>query len=168
MKATHFLASLFETHQSELMRLIAVRFRKTHQDAEDIIQDAFHNILHVENIESIENPKAYLYQAAANLALNRIRKQQSHHRYVAAADEEETYDLCPERFVSARRDLDRLEKALANLPEKYRRTFLLSRMQGKSYREISEHLGIPESTVEKHIIKTLKHLRDTLAEEKRS
>jgi RNA polymerase sigma-70 factor (ECF subfamily) len=166
MKTSHFLVSLFQSHQSELMRLIARKYRKTPQDAEDIVQDAFHNILHIENFEAIENPKAYLYQTAANLALNRIRKQQSHHRYIASVDEQETYDLCPERFVSARRDLDRLQNSLAGLPEKYRRTFLLSRIQGKSYREISNHLGIPESTVEKHIIKTLKHLRDTLAEDR--
>ncbi|PUA30906.1 MAG: hypothetical protein B0W54_06915 [Cellvibrio sp. 79] len=164
MKAPSFLVSLFESHQSDLRRLIAHKFKKTHHDAEDIIQDAFHNILHIENPEAIENPKAYLYQTAANLALNRIRKQQHHHRYIAAQDQEASYDLCPERSVSARKDLERLEQALTSLPEKYQRTFLLSRVQEKSYREISELLNIPESTVEKHIIKVLKYLREVLME----
>ncbi len=164
MKAPGFLVSLFESHQSDLRRLIAHKFKKTPQDAEDIIQDAFHNILHIENPETIENPKAYLYQTAANLALNRIRKNRNHQHYLAAQDAEETYDLCPERSVFARKDLERLERALEALPEKYRRTFLLSRVQEKSYREISEMLNIPESTIEKHIIKTLKYLREVLAE----
>lgn len=164
MKAPGFLVSLFISHQSDLRRLIAHKFKKTPQDAEDIIQDAFHNILHLEHPESIENPKAYLYQTAANLALNRIRKHRNHQHYLAAQDVEETYDLCPERSVVARKDLERLEQALASLPEKYRRTFLLSRVQEKTYREISAILNIPESTVEKHIIKTLKYLREVLAE----
>lgn len=165
INATRFLVVLFESHQSDLRRLIAHKFKKTYHDAEDIIQDAFHNILHVENPEAIENPKAYLYQTAANLELNRIRKQQHHYRYIAAQDEDARYDLCPERSVSACKDLERVEQALSSLPEKYRRTFLLSRVQEKSYREISELLNIPESTVEKHMIKVLKYLRAVLMEE---
>lgn len=166
MKAPHYLISLFESHQSDLRRLIALKFKKSQQDAEDIVQDAFHNILRADNIDSLENPKAYLYQTAANLALNRIRKQQHHNRYVAGQDADATYDLCPERSVSADRDLARLEQSLEQLPAKYRQTFLLSRVQEKSYKEISALLGIPESTVEKHIIKTLKYLREVLAEER--
>lgn len=166
MKAPDFLVSLFVSHQSDLRRLIIHRFKKTQHDAEDIVQDAFHNILRAENIETLENPKAYLYQAAANLALNRIRKQQHHNRYVASQDTDATYDLCPERSVFADRDLARVEQSLAQLPAKYRRTFLLSRIHEKSYKEISELLDISESTVEKHIIKTLKYLRETLAEER--
>jgi RNA polymerase sigma factor (sigma-70 family) len=164
MNLSQHLISLFDSHRSDLRRLIMQKFRKTSHDAEDIIQDAFHNILRVDNIDTLENPKAYLYQTAANLALNRIRKQKNHHSYVAQMDAEATYDLCPERIVSSGKDLQKIEDSLGQLPEKYRRTFLLSRMQDKSYKEISELLNISESTVEKHIIKTLKFLREALAE----
>ncbi|HWV16816.1 MAG TPA: RNA polymerase sigma factor [Cellvibrio sp.] len=165
MKGAQLLVSLFESHYSELRSLISYKFKKNYHDADDIVQDAFHNILRAENIEAIENPKAYLYQAASNLALNRIRKQKRHHEYIAALDAEETNDLTPERNVFAHKDLHRLEQALAGLPQKYRTTFLLSRMQDKTYKEISQTLGIPESTVEKHIIKVLKYLRTHLLEE---
>ncbi|MES2822006.1 MAG: RNA polymerase sigma factor [Pseudomonadota bacterium] len=164
MKPAHFLASLFEKHQSELRRLIANKFNKTHHEAEDIVQDAFHNILRAENFESLENPKAYLYQTASNLALNRIRKQKNHNYYVNGLDAEATDELTPERYVSAHKDLKRLEQALVQHPQKYRHTFLLSRVHEKTYREISEMLNISESTVEKHIIKTLKYLRDQLGQ----
>jgi RNA polymerase sigma factor (sigma-70 family) len=162
MKAPHFLSVLFEKHQPELRRLIAHKFNKTHHEAEDIVQDAFHNILRAQNIEQIENPQAYLYQTASNLALNRIRKQKYHHNYLAEQNSDAMDELTPERYVAAHRDLKRLEQALVQHPEKYRRTFLLSRVQDKTYKEISELLNISESTVEKHIIKTLKYLRDQL------
>ena len=106
-----------------------------------------------------------------HLALNRIRKHQRHHQYLndlGATEAEELDELSPERSVLARHDLQRLEQALVKLPEKYRQTFLLSRMHDKSYREISEQLNIAESTVEKHIIKALKYLRDQLDEEVKS
>jgi RNA polymerase sigma factor (sigma-70 family) len=168
MSGPHFLSALFEKHQSDLRRLIAHKFRKTPQDAEDIVQDAFHNILRADNIETLENPKAYLYQTASNLALNRIRKQRLHNQYVAGIHIDESSEIdevSPERRVLAGRDLQRLEHALEQLPYKYRHTFVLSRVQDKSYREISELLNISESTVEKHIIKVLKYLRDQLSED---
>ena len=157
--------ALFESHYAELRNLISYKFKKNYHDADDIVQDAFHNILRAENIEHIENPKAYLFQAASNLALNRIRKQKRHCDYIAGLDADETNELTPERNVAAHRDLHRLEQALVALPQKYRNTFMLSRMQDKTYREISEILNIPESTVEKHIIKVLKYLRTQFLEE---
>jgi RNA polymerase sigma factor (sigma-70 family) len=168
MKATHILSALFEKHQLDLRRLIAHKFKKSHHEAEDIVQDAFHNILRAENIESLENPKAYLYQTASNLALNRIRKNRQHTSYLAGLGLDESDELdqrTPERSVSAYKDLKKLQESLDQLPEKYRRTFLLSRVQEKTYSEISAILDISESTVEKHIIKTLKYLRDQLSDE---
>jgi RNA polymerase sigma factor (sigma-70 family) len=165
MKAPHFLSILFAKHQLELRRLIAHKFNKSPHEAEDIVQDAFHNILRAENIESLENPKAYLYQTASNLALNRIRKNRQHTSYLAGLNLDESDELderTPERSVSAYKDLKKLQQSLDHLPEKYRRTFLLSRVQDKTYSEISAMLNISESTVEKHIIKTLKYLRDQL------
>jgi RNA polymerase sigma factor (sigma-70 family) len=169
MNTKAFLVALFEKHQADLRRSIAARFGKIRHEAEDIVQDAFHNLLRAQNLEELENPRAYLYQTAANLALNRIRKHRHHNQYLeqqgVVIEEDEMDDLGPERQVMARRDLASLEQALMKLPEKYRRTFLLSRMQDKSYKEISQLLGMPESTVEKHIIKVLKHLREHLASE---
>ena len=165
MKAAQLFSVLFEKHQLDLRRLIASKFKKSHHEAEDIVQDAFHNILRAENIESLENPKAYLYQTASNLALNRIRKNRQHTSYVAGLNLDESDELderTPERSVFAYRDLLKLQQSLERFPEKYRRTFLLSRVQDKTYGEISTMLNISESTVEKHIIKTLKYLRDNL------
>ncbi len=140
MSGKAFLSTLFEKHQTDLRRLIAARFSKVRHEAEDIVQDAFHNMLRVENIHELENPKAYLYQAAANLALNRIRKQSNHHQYIAGLGDlevQEIDELTPDRTLFAHRDLKKLDAALARLSPKYQRTFLLSRVQDKTYKEIS-------------------------------
>ncbi|MFT7561276.1 MAG: RNA polymerase sigma factor (sigma-70 family) [Flavobacteriales bacterium] len=164
MSGVNLLVSLYEKYQLDLKRLISVKFNKSQDDAEDIIQDAFHNLLRIENIDSIENPKAYLYQTASNLALNRLRKQRRHNNYIASQDEHAVDTLSPDRQAMGQRDLQKLEQAMGELPQKYQTTFLLSRVQAKSYRQIAEELCIAESTVEKHIIKTLKHLRNHLDE----
>jgi RNA polymerase sigma factor (sigma-70 family) len=167
MKATQLLTTLFERHHLDLRRLIGLKFSKMGHEAEDIVQEAFHNLLRAENIDQLENPKAYLYQTASNLALNRIRKNKHHDVYlnsIITGEDEDLDERTPERIFSGRDDLERIENALTQLPSKYRKTFVLSRVHEKSYREISEILGISESTVEKHIIKTLKYLRDHLRE----
>jgi RNA polymerase sigma factor (sigma-70 family) len=167
MREANPLALLFQLHYADIRAQIAAKFRRAPQDAEDIVQDAFHNILRANNIEQLENPKAYLYKTASNLALNRLRKHRQS-RQATLNDEvqhtEAHHNISPERHFLAQHELTRLQAALNQMPEKYRRTFLLSRMQNKTYKEISEQLNIAESTVEKHIIKVLKCLREHLHE----
>jgi len=162
MNRLHKLTALFSLHQPELLRFLVRKFNKASFDAEDIVQDAFHNVLKMENFDSIDNPRAYLFQAASNLALNRIRKQQQQSRYEESQEVDQVNELSPERNVMAGNDWDLFTEAMTRLPQKYRRTFLLSRVESKTYKEISLELGIAESTVEKHIIKTLKYLRQHL------
>jgi RNA polymerase sigma factor (sigma-70 family) len=164
MSRASYLISLFESHYADLKAQIAYRFKRQHQDVDDILQDAFHNVLRLDNIDQLENPKAYLYQTASNLALNRIRKQKHHDTYLLSQDLGRVEEVSPEQIVISQRTLASICESLEEFPEKYRRTFLLSRVEGKTYKEISKELDIAESTVEKHIIKTLKFLRDRLQE----
>lgn len=165
MNKPHTLGELFARHQPELLRLLIGKFRKHPQDAEEIVQDVFHNVLKIDDIDGIENPRAYLFQTANNLALNRIRKQKHHQQYMESTATDDTDELSPERIVIATKDLQQVKASLEKLPAKYRRTFLMSRIERKTYKEISIDLGIPESTIEKHIIKVLKFLREQLGRE---
>ena len=162
MKKTWQLKHLFETYQTDLLRYIASKFGDV-DDAEDVVQETFHKVLTADNLSSIENPRAYLYTAANNLALNRLEKERRHQDYLV--DNEEGEVPSPDRAFQAQKELESLEAALMELPVKYRRTFLLSRVQHKSYVEISRELNIAVSTVEKHVIKVLRHLRSHLDEE---
>jgi len=56
--------------------------------------------------------------------------------------------------------IDMVENEIENLPEKCRLIFKLSRHDFLSNKEIAERLQISESTVEKHINKALKRLRE--------
>ena len=156
-------AGLFKKHYAELQRYIAHKFSDA-DGADDIVQDAFHNLLRTDDLEAIENPRAYLYRSASNLALNRIRNQGYRNQHLQSLDDDEPMSVTLERQASAVADLQRVNQTLEQVPEKYRRTFLLSRVEGKTYQEISDELGIAVSTVEKHIIRVLQYLRDVLEE----
>ena len=56
-----------------------------------------------------------------------------------------------------------INEAIAALPAKCREVFSLSYLQGFSHREISEQMGIAQSTVENHIYLALRQLRAKLS-----
>ncbi|PCK09588.1 MAG: hypothetical protein COA42_03515 [Alteromonadaceae bacterium] len=162
MKGSQFLTSLFLKYQSDLKRFVANKFGDVH-DAEDIVQDTFHNFLRVESPEAIENPRAYLYQSAQNLALNRIRTRNRHDAYISASDETDV-SVPLEREIDAQKDLESISDAMHLLPDVSRRIFLMNRVSGKTYGEISQETNLSVSSVEKHMSKALRFLREHLDE----
>lgn len=166
-KSVQFLQGLFRDHNTSLLRFLTRRLSDP-DDAEDIAQDAYHNLLRMETPEKLENARAYLFQTAANLALNRIRKHGRQRQYAQTVLAEGDSDrglitTTPEQAVGAQIELQLVLDAVDELPEKCRRAFLMSRSEHKSYTQISQELGVSISTVEKYLIKSLDHLRRTVA-----
>jgi RNA polymerase sigma-70 factor (family 1) len=158
------VVALFNRHYRDLRRYLTRRLGDNDL-AEDIAQDAFSNLLQVPDLAEMENPKAYLYKAATHLALNRLRHHRYQRDYLACQSDDEPETSSLFQHLAAERDMAQVQRQLNRLPEKYRRTFLMSRLEHKSYTEIAAEQGLSVSTVEKHIIKALKHLRDALVEE---
>ena len=158
------LTSLFKGHYTLLRRYVAKRLGDA-DNAEEIAQEAFQNLMCVDNFEQMDNPKAYLYKTANNLALNRIRHRRYQQEHLATLPTEEATTPDLERQVSAEYDVIRIQKTLHQLPEKYRSTFMMSRIDGMSYSDIAAAKSISVSTVEKHIIRVLRFLREALIEE---
>ena len=57
-----------------------------------------------------------------------------------------------------------IEKEIQNLPKKCHEVFLLSKKEGLTNNEIAEHLGISLKTVEGHLTKALKTLKEKVIE----
>ena len=58
----------------------------------------------------------------------------------------------------------RISFAIAQLPQKCREVFLLSRQEGLTYKEIAQHMNISVKTVENQLSKALKLLRNSLSD----
>ena len=158
MKKFSFLKLLYAKHKEELLRF-ALRKLGNPDDAEEIVQDTFHNMFNVESAETLENPRAYLYKTANNLALNRLRQSNHHSDYLQQCDDTAT-TVSLERSVIAEDALAQIQECVAQLPIATQQVFYMNRIEGKTYAAISRELGMSVSSVEKHMMKTLKILRE--------
>ena len=73
------LAGLFQAHASELHGF--ARRRVGRQEAEDVVQDAYLHLLQRGTAATLDQPRAYLFRIAANLAVDFARKAKIRLRY---------------------------------------------------------------------------------------
>lgn len=128
-------------------------------DAEDIIQEAYCRIGALDDVSHIRSGRAYLFTTAKSLVLGRIRRS----RVVSIETVTEIDalgilddDPSPERIAAGRRELERVRRLIAGLPDRCRKVIELRKVEGLSQREVAERLGVPEHTVENDVAKGLK------------
>ena len=143
----------FLTNQDAIKRFVS-RFLFRQQDIEDVTQEAFLKAYNVERKRDIEHPKAYLFQIARNVALEGLRKKNSQIADQIVDYDENSITGCEssvEAHMETQQYLGAFCQAAAQLTPKCRRVFLMRKVYGFSYKEITERLGISLSTAEKHM-----------------
>ncbi len=136
--------------------LYALKIVENVDDSNDIVQSVFLNTWSrlQEGLET-DNLKSYLYRAVRNASLKFLANKNN-----APTDNLESLeDVTEEAIDTSERDA-RLWRAIESLPEKCREVFLLCKRDNLSYREVSEELSISEKTVENHMTKAMKALRE--------
>jgi RNA polymerase sigma-70 factor (ECF subfamily) len=116
-------------------------------------------------LESPESAKAYLYTAVYRQCLNTIRneKTQTVHKQNYVKEISDVNEDGHEILMI--QQLDQTIKAvIEGLPPQCKLAFLKSRFEEKSYHEIAEEMSLSVKTVEAHIGKALKILRENLKE----
>ena len=128
-------------------------------DVEDVVQECYCSLSQLTDIRHVQNPRAYLFTIAANL----VRRQWRVARVVPieAAFDDAVADLesdlpSPERIVTARQELGRVQAAMATLSDRARRIFVLRRIEGMPQKEIARTLGVTEAVVENEASRSLR------------
>lgn len=159
------LLTSFIRHQKDLLRFLSFKLSCA-ETAGDLVQETYLRIANYPESDVIENPRAFCFHIANNLALDHLRKRAFQDKFnsgeigcetVASPAEE------PAAAVNAIQQLERLEVLIEELPPIRRQVFLLSRVEGKSYKAIAHELGISERTAENHVYKALKTLKERFA-----
>ena len=146
-----FIQQLYVTHRTELCRYLVHKNRLSHAEAEDITQSAFAKFSALDDPQGVENPRAFLYKMATNLAIDFQRRNQVQDRYLLFSAADEMSAPGPEQVTDGKQRLGILSRALWGMPKKRRQLLLMSRFDGLSYAEIGRQVGLSESVVRKHI-----------------
>lgn len=126
-------------------------------EIDDIVQETYARLITVEHVEGIGNVKNYMFQTAYSVLVSHVRRAKIV-AFETVTDLEQlgsTRDFSPEDQVIDRDELNRLARAIATLPGKVRDVFVLRRVNGLSQRDVARELGLSESTVEKHMSRSI-------------
>jgi len=152
----------------KVLVLASNKYVKEIEVSKGIVQDVFLKMweqpFELANEASL---KSYLYRSVINFSLNHLKREKNitqHHLKIA---NDATYELLDELHEEQELKL-LIYKEIELLPAQCKKVFKMSRFDGLKYREIAGILNLSEKTVENHMIKALKILRERLLVEKSS
>lgn len=173
MKDQLFIASLkagnhnafekmYETYYSPLVDFARLQINDR-EHARDIVQKTFMHFW--ENRQALEiesNLQGYLFTSVKNRCIN-------HHRHLKVKNEHRKNALLHTHHTDAddmvTNEIEtRVQQAIESLPDQCRAVFKLSRFDQLKYQEIADKLGLSIKTVEAHMGRALRQLRQDLAD----
>ncbi len=138
---------------------------KDEAEADDIVQEVFVKIW--ESREKLGDYKllnSYIFTIAYNNSINLIRKRINNNKYLEHLKNSSVIQTSPSAIseVEFNELKNQVEKLIANLPDRQKQVYFLHREKGLTYPEIAQQLGISKNTVENHMVKALKFLRQNI------
>ncbi len=153
---------LVERYQDRLLNFI-YRTIGDRDRAEDLVQETFVRVYrHLHRFDQSKKFSTWVYTIASNLAKNELRNRSRNPLVLFQAIkknwdadhrplewEDSTYS--PDDLFRKRHLREKVEAAVAELPEHHRVVFVLREMEGKAYEEISEITGVTLGTVKSRL-----------------
>jgi RNA polymerase sigma-70 factor (family 1) len=128
---------------------------------EDIVQEVFMDLWAKRHEVQISNLHAYLYQSVKYQIFNHFRESKYKNQLLMKFDQINTqYEL--DELYEQKEFKAKIKEVIYQLPEQRRVIFEMSRYEGLSNKEISEHLSISVQTVKNQISESLKFIRKSL------
>ena len=158
------LAECYRRHGGPAFRL-AQRLLNDNRLAEEAVQDVFLQLW--ANPERFDpergSLRSFVLMKSHGRAVNELRAESARRRrdnVDATANATRGYDL--EREVIDLEQADRVQRALAGLPDQERRAISLAYYGGHTYREVAQLLDEPEGTIKTRIRNGLRSLKRQL------
>ncbi|SEO83517.1 sigma-70 family RNA polymerase sigma factor [Aquisalimonas asiatica] len=150
------VSSIYLEHHSWLLNWLRLRLGCA-DTAADLAQDAFLRLLQRQHQgDHARRPRAYLTTIAHGLVVNHWRRRDIERAYQEAlAQRPEPVTPSPEEHHLILEALYEIEAMFRTLPGRVRRAFLLSVLDGLTYREIGNELGVSERMVKKYMAQAM-------------
>lgn len=153
-------SEIFREHECRLHSL-ALTITKSHQLAEDIIQDVFTRLWEQkDSLGEIRNIESWLYRLTENRIIDFLRKAAADARLRANiwSNVTELVDEAESRMVIKEYN-EIIRKAINDLPPQRRLIYRLNKEEGKNYHEIATQLQLSPHTVKNQLHSATRSVR---------
>jgi RNA polymerase sigma-19 factor, ECF subfamily len=151
-----------DQYQVSLHRFLWRRLSK--QDYEDVVQDIYLKLLHVDRSELIQDPRAYIFGVAKNAVADFLRADKRLRdnicidtetmQNVSECPQDNRSDSVGESVISSQS----LESAFSQLSKVQAFALLRHERDGHSYAQIAKELGVSKRAVERYLLKARERL----------
>lgn len=148
----------------KLLFLFATRKLGDEDEAMDVVQDVFTWVLNNRQHLAVKTSlSSYLYKSVLNKIFDIFRHQQTIRKYIAQGDYTIDVDSHETDYLIREKDVrDMINKEIEAMPTRMREVYKLKHLKNLNAKEIAEQLGISEHTVNVHLQRGLKQLKNNL------
>jgi len=129
--------------------------------SDDVVQETFLKLWSFRDKVRNESIKSLLYTIAANIIKNQFKHQQVVYQFEKQSDNDNTSESADSQILTEEFN-QKLQSALAEIPEGPRIVFLMNRIEGLTYNEIAERMNLSVKAIEKRMSEAIKILRSRI------
>jgi RNA polymerase sigma factor (sigma-70 family) len=156
------LTEWFSRWHTPLHQYLTDHYRVPGADSSDLAQEAFLRILRYNRATSVESPRAYLFQVAANVAHEWAVRSHSRSPHRSQWLDELVADDSPECDATRAETQSEISRALGSLTPRQREILQLHFAEGSGRLQIAERLALSERTVKRELFNSYAKLRAAL------
>jgi RNA polymerase sigma-70 factor, ECF subfamily len=166
-------AELLRRHQSFVDRLL-FHLAPEWTDRADLAQEVWLRVYRsIRKLQETPRFRSWLSRITTNLFYDELRKRKRHRAPLSldqpllTAEGSLDWDLAdtksgPQESLATQEFHEKLNRAIADLPEAFRTTIILRELEGLSYEEIAESLQVSVGTVKSRIARARRRLQEEL------
>ena len=143
---------------------VSLRILSNRSEAEDALQDVFIKVWQrAEGYRpEVASPMTWLITIARNNAIDRLRARRPGHTDIDEAFDLEDSGMSPEQSAINTDDGNRIDECMQQLKPERAEAVRRAYVEGESYNELADRLGVPLNTVRTWLRRSLLALRDCL------
>lgn len=162
--------ALYQKYSQALWTFL-LRQRVKPDEVADIVQETYCRIQQAGHVDTIRNPRAFLFRVASNIRFNERKRRRCSleqdlldiERVDVPSEEPSAY-----RSFQGEQDLELVRVAFEELSDTCREAFVMNRFEGLTFTQIAVRLDVSVSMVEKHVAHAVSHMRTRLEDRQQS
>lgn len=141
----------------------AMRIVNHAAEAEDVVQEVFIKLWNNrQQMDAIQNVEAWCITATKNLSIDKLRSKHQRMQPMKAGFDLPDRSATPYQATVTHDVFDRVKSLMDSLPDKQRDIMHLRDIEGMTYQEIADVLGLPLDQVKVYLFRARKAVREGL------